>query len=198
VQSWDLPEGRPAAHWGNGAAELLNGLSGVSCCVTEDEWVLVGGRDGGVRLLRARDGQQAKIWPGGGKPITCVALSGDERLAAWGTQKGEVRVVQVPSGEEVFREEAHRDAVEAVALSADASVLATGSRDRTVALWVRDGTTYRPWLTLRPGSGPVTSLALSGDGGSLAVAVQKERGVHLWHLDRLRTRLAGLGLEGVP
>jgi WD40 repeat protein len=127
-----------------------------------------------------------------------VALSADERLAAWGTQKGEVRVVRVPSGEEVFRAEAHRDAVEAVAFSADASLLATGSRDRTVALWLRDGETYRPWLTLRAGCGPVIGLALSGDGSLLAVAVQKERGVRLWHLDRLRTRLAGLALADTP
>jgi hypothetical protein len=64
-----------------------------------------------------------------------------------------------------------------------------------VTLWLRDGATYRRWLTLRTGSGPVAALALSADGGLLAVAVQKERGVRLWHLDQLRTRLAGLGLQ---
>src|SRR5262249_18256553 len=147
------------------------------------------------RLLRAGDGKHAKTWPGDGTPLGCVALSADEGLAAWGTQQGEVRVVRVPSGEQVFREEAHRDAVEAGAFRGDGGLLVTGSRDRTVALWVRDGATYRPWLTLRKGLGPVTGLALSADGRLLAVSVQKERGVRLWHLDRLRTRLAELGLE---
>ena len=42
----------------------------------------------------------------------------------------------------------------------------------------------------------MTGLALSADGRTVAVAVQKERGVRLWHLDRLRKRLAALGLEG--
>jgi serine/threonine protein kinase/WD40 repeat protein len=195
LQSWALPEGQVATRWRNVTSEVMSGLGGLSSCVAGDEWVLAGGRDGAARLLRARDGKYVQTWPGDGTPMRCVALSADERLAAWGTQKGEVRVVGVPSGEEVFRGEAHRDAVEAVAFSADAGLLVTGSRDRTVALWMRDGATYRPWLTLRTGSGPVTGLALSADGQLLAVAMQKERGVRLWHLDRLRTRLAELGLE---
>ena len=67
----------------------------------------------------------------------------------------------------------------------------SGSRDGTVRLWRLDGTPL--WTLSLPG--PVRRIALSPDGTQLAVAVQGERAVRLWRLDRLVRRLEGLGLS---
>src|SRR5262249_60683157 len=89
----------------------------------------------------------------------------------------------------------HRASAEALAFSGDGRLLVSGSADRTVRLWLRDGESFRPLLTLRSPTGPVKSLALSRDGSRLAVLVRDEIGVRLWNLDRLRSRLAAMNLD---
>jgi hypothetical protein len=49
------------------------------------------------------------------------------------------------------------------------------------------------YLTFRT-AGPVRSLAFT-PGGALAVLLERERAVRVWHLDRLRERFAQLGIE---
>jgi WD40 repeat protein len=114
-------------------------------------------------------------------------------LAASGTQTGIVQVVRVPSGETVQQWQAHRDIIESVAFHPDGSMLATGSRDRRVRLWQRNGDEFHELLTLHFGNG-VRQVCFSPDGTKLAVLVQNERSVRLWYLDRLRERLGQMGL----
>ena len=61
-------------------------------------------------------------------------------------------------------------------------------------LWQRKGDSFREILTLQA-PGPLASCCFSPDGRKLALLVHDERAVRLWHLDRLRTRLARLGLD---
>jgi hypothetical protein len=46
-----------------------------------------------------------------------------------------------------------------------------------------------------PSDRPVLAVRFSPDGRVLGMLVQNERAVRLWHLDRLRSRLAALGLD---
>jgi hypothetical protein len=62
-----------------------------------------------------------------------------------------------------------------------------------VRLWRRDGDRFHELLTLHFGNG-VRQVCFSPDGTKLAVLVQNERAVRLWHLDRLRGRLEQMNL----
>jgi WD40 repeat protein len=159
------------------------------------QWVVAGGRDGMVRLLRVRDGRPEEMWSGPGGPVRSVALSADEKLAAAGTQDGGVRIFGVPGGEVIADLEGHQQSVAGLAFSQDGQLLATASLDRTVRLWARHGNTFGPLLTLRFRTGPVRAVCFGADGGQLAVLVHKETAVRLWHLDRLRARLQELHLD---
>jgi WD40 repeat protein len=76
----------------------------------------------------------------------------------------------------------------------DGRLLASGCADRTVRLWQRDGDTFHELLALRfPAA--VTAVAFRPGGDQLAVVVRGEHAVRVWHLDRLRQRLAALGLD---
>jgi WD40 repeat protein len=166
--------------------------------------VLAGSRNGTVLLFRRRDNEKpVKEKEFGilkGPAVRSVVLSPDERLAVWGTGKGQVQVARLPDGDllpELWAAEAmkaHRDGVEAVAFRPDGRLLATGARDGRVCLWQREGETFRELLTLQFAS-PVASLTFTPDGHKLAVLVQNEYAVRLWDLDRLRARLAKMGLD---
>src|SRR5262249_42896523 len=91
--------------------------------------------------------------------------------------------------------QAHEDAVEALAFSPDGAMFATGSKDRTVRLWQLEADSVRELLTLPSSTGPVSALAFHPNGDKLAVLVQGERVLRVWHLDRLRKRLGSMGLD---
>jgi eukaryotic-like serine/threonine-protein kinase len=195
------PELLSASRWDNQAAKVFNGRTGVLCVSAGRQWVLAGTADGATNLFRVSEGTKLKEhWVGPGGAVRSVALSGDEELAASGTETGMVRVVSVTSGVPLAdlkahqADRAHHDSVQSVAFSADSQLLATGSSDRTVRLWKRDaGGDFRELITL-PCSGPVVSVCFHQDANRLAVLVHNERAVRIWHLDRLREGLAGMGL----
>jgi WD40 repeat protein len=193
VVSWKWPDLTPRTTWTNVDTHPTRGSSGIGCMAAGRQWVLAGSRDPATKLLRIRDGQPEHSWPSPGGPVLSVALSPDDGLAVSGTQDGFVQVVRVPGGTPVAEVRAHRDMVETVAFSPDGQLLATGSRDRKVKLWKYDGESLSELMAL-PSPGPVVSISFSPDGSRLAMLVQGERTVRIWHMDRLRDRLARMGL----
>jgi WD40 repeat protein len=193
VVSWAWPEGKLVSRWQNSSSV---GLGTLYDLVAGEQWVLAGERGGRLCLLRAGDGQVESSWTTPDQSsVLSVALNPEESLAACGTHSGKVFLLRVPTGEVLDKLDAHQERVEAVAFARDGRLLASGSQDGTVRLWRRKGATFEPLLTLRSWTGPVNSLSISPDGTRLAVLVQNERGVRIWHLDRLRTRLGEIGLE---
>jgi WD40 repeat protein len=190
VRGWDARCPRPAARWSNQLAGAITGLGTIRDVAPGRRWVVAAGRDGTPRILDAAD---AAVQPAGqmvNSPLCSAALNPSETLAAVGTEKGEVLLLAVPSGNVVARLAAHRDTVTTLAFAGDA-LLFSGSRDRTVCVTACAGAASRELFALRTG-GPVEELAVAPDGRSLAVLVQHERGVRLWHLDRLWPRLDDL------
>jgi WD40 repeat protein len=192
VLAYELPEGKEVACWDNVFSETLTGLSAVWGLAVGRSRVLAGGRDGTLRLLRAADGKREASWSVSTSPIVSVALSTDETLAAVGTAKGEVRLLRLPDGQVISEDCPHGDSVEAVAFAG--ARLATGSRDGTVKLWDCGPDGMTEYLTFRT-AGPIRSLAFTADGTALAILLERERAVRVWHLDRLRERFAQFGIE---
>jgi WD40 repeat protein len=191
VRSWDMRALRLASDWSNFSTE---GLPQINCLSVGRRWVLAGGRDGHVRLLRAEDGKLEKILPGPGGGLSAAAISPDETLAVIGTRRGLLRVLSVPAGETISSLADHDDTVESVAFDGTGRLLATGGRDRSIRLWSRQGTEFNRLVSLQSLPGPVKSLWISPDGSRLVVLLQKEAAVRIWRLDQLRQECARLGI----
>src|SRR5262249_2464799 len=123
--------------------------------------------------------------------VGSVALSGGETLWAAGSEQGELCIGRVWGGTATVRK-GHRDEVRAVSWSGQ-RLLASGSRGRTVKRWQVERGSLTELLTLRQPAA-VRWLAFHPDGVRLFVLLERERAVRVWHLDRLRQQLSGLGL----
>jgi WD40 repeat protein/tRNA A-37 threonylcarbamoyl transferase component Bud32 len=197
VRGWDLASAdRPAATWRDATGKIFRGVDRALAVAPGGRWVASGWRDGTVRLHRAADAAVEGSAACGPAAAGAVALSAGEGLAAAGTEAGDLVLLRVPGGEKVASARAHHDAVTGMAFAGD-DLLASGSRDRTVKLW-RCAGGLEELLTL-PAPRPVRAVTFAPDGVRLGVLCEGERAVRVWHLDRLRARLADMGLaEGLP
>lgn len=100
----------------------------------------------------------------------------------------------MPGGDIFQKLSRHDDRVDAVAFGPDGRLLATGSGDRSVRLWLRRDNKFEQLLALGF-SGRVIRLRFSPDGKNLATLVENETGVRLWHLDQLKQALGPLRLD---
>lgn len=187
LQSWNMPDGKPAQSWSNKMADVVTGKGTIKAVGAGREHVVAACRNGTVNVLRQTDATVLQTL-GGKFSVECVALSPDESLAAVGNEAGEVRVFRVPSGEIVGQlPTAHREAVTATVFVTN-QLLATGSRDGTVRFWAWANGVLSEVFSLRT-TGLVIDLAASRDGTRLAAAVAGELGVRVWRLDKLREQL---------
>ena len=184
-----------SSQWSNKTANVIAGVSEMRSVAAGAQWVVAGSRDGTVKLIRGDKERPEAVWPSSGGPVVSVALSSDESLAATGSRNGRVRVFGVPAGAVLADLDAHRDVVTCLAFSHDGTHLATGSKDRTVRLWQRKGDSFHSYIVLPSSTGPVASVRFSADDKYLAMLVTGECGVRVWHLDRLRRRLAKADLD---
>jgi WD40 repeat protein len=193
IVSWQVPQLEVATQWKDVEGARLHGYKKTNCLCPGNQWLLAG-TDTEVLLLAVASGQWVKSWPSSGGNVRAVALHPSETLAALGTQKGHVRVVRVPDGEVVAELPGHGQSVEAVVFSRDGQLLVTGGLDQQVRVWRKEGTGFQLLLSLRAPPGRIASVRLSADNARLAVLNAQEHAVRVWHLDRLRARLAALRL----
>jgi WD40 repeat protein len=146
-------------------------------------------------VLRAEDGKQETQLTAGGA-IQSIALSPDDSLVVCGLIDGRVVLFRLASRQQLDMPPAHTDTVNAVAFHPSGRLMATASRDKTVALWSVDGESLSELLRIPSPSGhPIVSVRFSPDGQKLGMLVRNERAVRLWHLDTIRAKLRALGLD---
>jgi WD40 repeat protein len=206
VQSWSVPDLRVQTRWILNPKVHLQGRTGISCLAAGTRWVVAGARSGWVYVLRADDGQldrtlkaDAALQYEANAAVQCIGLTRDESRVIGGLIDGRMAVFDLKTGLRIAEIPAHKDAIDAVACHPTTGMVATASRDKTVALWRVDGPTAAELVRIPSPSGrPVLSVRFSPDGRFLGMLVQNERGVRLWDLARLRERLAELGLDWEP
>jgi eukaryotic-like serine/threonine-protein kinase len=139
------------------------------------------------------DESAATLWTESANSVHAVAVCPDDKYAAAGTEDGRLWLFRLPD-RKLGGQLAHADRVTAAAFDATGQWLASGSRDRVIRLWRRDGENYRPNLTLRsPGAGPVSQLVFA-EGDRLLALHDRESAVRVWHLNQLATEFASAGL----
>jgi WD40 repeat protein len=150
-------------------------------------WIDEGAKDSAPKPL---DPPLFRPGPEGWNPIYSVALDAEGRYAACG-RAGRLFIYDVPTGRLVARPSdpklaalapdlAHRDAVQAIAVSPDGSLLATGGY-REIKLWQRKEEAKTSKVDL---GGESRVAALSADGKWIAVA---GAGIRIIEIDGGRT-----------
>jgi WD40 repeat protein/serine/threonine protein kinase len=153
--------------------------------------LLVGLQSGSVALF---DLEQAGAPRQVTLPDGCYRLVVDSRTsrAIVGGSKGALSALSLPDLAVVQRlATGHDEAVEAIALSPDGRLLATGGRERRVVL--RDARTFDPLLAFPAWTGVVKDLAFDASGRWLASA-GADSDIDCWDLEMVHDELAALGL----
>jgi WD40 repeat protein len=171
LKVWDVASMR--AGDGNPLLCSLAGHTGsiLSVAFSPDGRLLAsGGYDFVVRIWDVTARKQIQQLRDHNWVIHGVAFGPDGKLASAG-EDGTVRIWDVATGKELVRlQPQHEGAVTAVAFSPAGGLLASGSRDRTVRVWQKDGDgkAWKPLHVLRDPTGGVESVAFSPDGRYLA------------------------------
>jgi WD40 repeat protein len=181
VRVWDLPaEAADDDEAGTGPRLTLTGHVGpVFAClvvpsgetarqaerVRPSELVSVGA-DGTLRRWGPAGGVALATYQVSRLPMRCVAAVPGTGHLACGVDDGSVVLVDVDSGEVRATLAGHRGQVLAVAVSADAALLATAGQDGTVRLW--DLPARRQLRVLGDGGAAMRGVAIAPDGTLVA------------------------------
>ena len=166
------------------------------CLGASSTAILAGNRDGHVDIV---DPDAAAIRSSvrvGQAGLTAISVTPDGRVAAAGTLDGRVAVLDPARGAVTQVLDAHPGRrVDTVAVHPDGRLLATGGADGVLRLWRLGAAGWEPHLDLPTGRTPVRQAEFDPAGNRLFVLLAGDRGVRVWHLDRLREAVAAHGLD---
>jgi hypothetical protein len=194
IDLWDVASGE---HRGRGEGHM-----GPVYCVAfapDGQTVASGGVDGIPRLWNAKDSRLIAPLPKQSDWIFSIAYVPDGRTLAVVDQLF-VRLFDPASGREKGLLKGHRGQIEAVAVSPDGRIIASGGRDRLIKLWSAES--LRERATLSGHAGWVSSLAFSPDSKTLAAAAlegKHSKEVRLWDVasGRKLATLSGVNSHSV-
>ncbi|HEX4591824.1 MAG TPA: PQQ-binding-like beta-propeller repeat protein [Gemmataceae bacterium] len=146
----------------------------------------------GKLLVTAYGNQGIQIWDVNQQKQLCQAvapgyslamvISPDAKIVAVAyldnEQKETVGLIDLTTGAEQWRLEWHGRGTHAIVFSPDGKTLATGGAGQTLRLW--DAATGKEISPPAGHPGPITTVALSGDGKLLATCSDQDRFVRLW------------------
>lgn len=196
VVAWHLPQLTIQSQWNNLIGATMLGSQRLQALAAGSRWVLAGAEDGYVFALLAKSGEQEHGWMGPEGGVRSLALDPTESVAVVGTEKGRLRLTRVADGETLRDFPGHGQSVESVGFSSDGKLLVSGSLDQTIRIWQQDSDgAWEHVLTLKAPPGRLAETRLSPNADLLAVVNSSNYAIRLWRLDRLRTRLAAVGLD---
>ena len=181
---WDVEQGQ--------ATRTLKGQTGsvTSLAVTVDgKFLASGSSDRTVRVWDVATYKTATTLKGHSGPVASLAFSNDGKtlistggvydleMGKW--LSGEVKVWDMPGGNERATFKKHTDVVSAVALTPEGQAMITGSWDTTMKLW--DLVTKQDRATILGHSSRITAVALAQEGKLLASG-SGDRTVKLWQV----------------
>lgn len=169
VKLWQIETGREVRTLGGHSDAVL------SVSISPDGlWIASGSADGKVRAWRTASGA---AWLTSSEPhrpdaptsssVRCVAFGPDSHSLAYGTDNGEVQLLDIYTRTPRLTLARQDNAVEALAFGPDGRVLATANRGGAIMLW--DAANGREWQRMQdPADQAVTSLVFAGGGRILA------------------------------
>ena len=162
------------------------GIHQVLALTSRAQYVLAANRDGQLDVIDAKTAKLKLTHAVSEASLTAVALSHDESLAVAGTLDGRVVCVSLPDGKEVAAFTPHTGRVNSIALSPDKSLMATAGNDGKLRLWTWSGVKWDALVDLPTGRKAVKQVHIDAVGKKLYVLLAGERGVRVWHLDKLK------------
>ncbi len=172
--------------WKNGVSETPLTAAGTGTCqwsVTPDgHWVIAWGEDGTVTVIDPEHPGKPHEWKtarGRGPGLGSVIANDNQTVAYCRLGGTGIALHALPEGELRHSLKCPRRLSGALALSADASVIAAGFDDGSVGLWRMEGS--RQWEIIEAGQSFISALALSPDGRH-AVTTSWAGLTYLWDL----------------
>lgn len=120
--------------------QTLEGHEGQVLCARfgpQGKRVVTGGRDRQVMVWSLRGGKHERTLVGHERAVSALHFTPAEELVS-GDVGGVVRVWSWPRGKLSLELEGHDAAVLTLGSSADGSLIASGSRDETICIWMRE------------------------------------------------------------
>lgn len=134
-------------------------------------------------------GNKIKVWDvrtgnrlytlGHTSAVHCIAVSGDGKLLASGSNDGKIKLWDLETGALVRSLTGHQRGIQALAISPDSQQLVSASQDAKLGIWDLDRGHLVTLLAAH--SDVITSLAMNGEG-NLLITGSRDRTAKIWDL----------------
>lgn len=190
IRLWDIPAGAQLARWQTDTISIFD-----VAFLPETGQVISAGRNGTIQIWDTATDEQVQVvnGPFDRSETSTVTISQDGTHSLWGycTERDEVclraeaRLVDNTSGALVQTFGEFTDEVSAVDLSLDGTLVAVGSRDKTIALW--DMGSETPRVSYAEHTRPIEAVAISPDNRLVASSACRTSTLHLWSAETGQT-----------
>ncbi|MEQ9411388.1 MAG: WD40 repeat domain-containing serine/threonine protein kinase [Fuerstiella sp.] len=191
LKKWPDGSAEPTFEW----SDILNDRTSIREVASADDFTILGTRkghvyklDGGNNITQLNRGPDKGPVGDTGDDIQCLAITRSGDFAAAGNLNGEVLLFDLTKSEnfEVQRKELHRHRLTSVALTSDASLIATSGLGNKVKVWQRNGADLELLFELDQLRNPVIQMEFTPDDKQLFMLCEGERGLRIIDLPALR------------